>query len=573
MPDLSGIVKIMIKKTGIIFLLFGVILAFPNLYNRIILESLNKKVDVISDINVLEEYTLNEWVEKSFAGRWRPGLDYPFRSGRALQYKNVTLIFNEKNFYKKACEVMKLKLPGRIETVKFNGNYYIRVMDTDWDELQEMGMGIIKMEDGRRKMEGGSWKTKGDEIARNDVYIRPVNDKWVNTAYINWLFSKVTAGSIIFKGTEVMGFPDNIEAVKKWIKKKNMTVFVIEFANQKGFKQLSKGLKVARLFSAGSEDIVNKAVRGVRERNIRVIYLKNSKPETAEAIREKLKKNGFLPGNPTGLDTSENKNLMPLFGMIIALTGLALICIGRASSVIPLSIIMAGSTLFFPGISLQVLTILSAICFPLAATEIVMRKNCNFTKGIIIYFVFSIMAGSLIGSAAAMPSFFVKLEQLRCIKIALIVPLILSIFIVYKNINFKKPVIWEEILIFLTLIGIAGICVLRSSNNQIGIVSDLEMKLRLLLENIFIFRPRFKEFLFGHPLLIAGLYFFKNKNKNFRILIIPGLTGQVSIINTFMHIHTPFMVSVSRTLCGILLGVSAGAVLIAVINKWQELRK
>ncbi len=576
----------MIKKTGIIFLLFGVILAFPNLYNRIILESLNKKVDVISDINVLEEYTLNEWVEKSFAGRWRPGLDYPFKKyyptrssrTRSANADSVTLIFNEKNFYKKACEIMKLKLPGRIETVKFNGNYYIRVMDTGWDELKEMGMGIIKMEDGRRKMEEdeiveiGKWKVEGDEIARN-VYIRPVNDKWVNIAYINWFFSKVTDGSIIFKGTEVMGFPDNIEAVKKWIKKKNMTVFVIEFANQKGFKELSKGLKVARLFGACSDDIVNKAVRGVRERNIRVIYLKNPEPEIAEAIREKLKKNGFLSGNPTGLDTSESKNLMPLFGMIIALTGLALICIGRACSVIPLSIIMVGSTLFVPGISLQVLTILAAICFPLAATEIVMRKNCNFAKGIIIYFIFSIMAGLLIGSATAGPSFFVKLEQLRCIKIALILPVILSIFIVYENINLKKPVIWEEILIFLILIGIAGICVLRSSNNQIGIVSTLEIKLRLLLENIFIFRPRFKEFLFGHPLLIAGLYFLKNKNKNFRILIIPGLIGQVSIINTFMHIHTPFMVSVSRTLCGILLGLLAGAVLIAVINKWQELRK
>ena len=168
----------MIKKTGIIFLLLGVILAFPNLYNRIILESLNKKVDVISDINVLEEYTLSEWVEKSFAGRWRPGLDYPFRSGRALQYKNVILIFNEKNFYKKACEVMKLKLPGRIETVKFKDNYYIRVMDTGWDELKEMGMGITKLEVGSWKMEDGSWKMEDGRWKMEDGRWKMEDGRW-----------------------------------------------------------------------------------------------------------------------------------------------------------------------------------------------------------------------------------------------------------------------------------------------------------------------------------------------------------------------------------------------------------
>ncbi|MHB9155425.1 MAG: DUF5693 family protein, partial [Endomicrobiales bacterium] len=77
--------------------------------------------------------------------------------------------------------------------------------------------------------------------------------------------------------------------------------------------------------------------------------------------------------------------------------------------------------------------------------------------------------------------------------------------------------------------------------------------MRQFLEDLLVIRPRTKEFLIGQPLLFLGFYWKRPW------LIILGMIGQVSLVNTFLHAHSPVMVSLIRTFHGVWLGLLIGA--------------
>lgn len=90
----------------------------------------------------------------------------------------------------------------------------------------------------------------------------------------------------------------------------------------------------------------------------------------------------------------------------------------------------------------------------------------------------------------------------------------------------------------------------------------LELKIRKILEDIFIARPRFKE-LITQPLLIAGLYMLKKNIKGYEYLITAGFISQLSIVNTFFHVHTPLLISFLR----VIYGISAGYIIWLIIRE------
>lgn len=200
------------------------------------------------------------------------------------------------------------------------------------------------------------------------------------------------------------------------------------------------------------------------------------------------------------------------------------------------------------------------------------RKNnlihtlkCFFVMtGINLYAAFSIVA------LLSHYSFIVGIDRFNGTKLSLFLPFVFIIpFICNLNdikIFLKKTVQIKDILIVSIIIIIIAIMVIRS-DYQILQINGIEIKIRSILEKIFIYRPRFKEFLIGYPLLMLGLY---RKNRFFIYL---GLIGQVSLINTFLHIHTPIYVSVIRTFCGILIGLLLGVLLIYILEYTKKNNK
>ncbi|WNQ11581.1 DUF5693 family protein [Paenibacillus aurantius] len=98
-----------------------------------------------------------------------------------------------------------------------------------------------------------------------------------------------------------------------------------------------------------------------------------------------------------------------------------------------------------------------------------------------------------------------------------------------------------------------------------GQVSPLEMAFRSFLENTLGVRPRTKEFLIGHPLFFLGGYLaLKYRWKSAFFLFLLGVIGQVDMVGTFTHLHTPIYISLIRVGYGMLFGALIGLLLIAV---------
>jgi len=98
-----------------------------------------------------------------------------------------------------------------------------------------------------------------------------------------------------------------------------------------------------------------------------------------------------------------------------------------------------------------------------------------------------------------------------------------------------------------------------------GQVTSLELMFRNALESAFGVRPRTKEFLIAHPLLVFGL-FLSLRYRAAWVLMIAGVLGQLSMVDTFAHIHSPILLSLIRSLLGLGLGLVIGLLLIAL---WQ----
>ena len=120
---------------------------------------------------------------------------------------------------------------------------------------------------------------------------------------------------------------------------------------------------------------------------------------------------------------------------------------------------------------------------------------------------------------------------------------------------------------------LAGVYYIYRTGNSTN-VSAAELQFRNFLENTLIARPRTKEFLIGWPCLMLFIWALR-RQMNFLPLLF-GLCasiGLVSIVNTFLHIRTPFLLSLLRTGWGVLFGLAIGIALVCVAELVYRLVK
>jgi hypothetical protein len=125
--------------------------------------------------------------------------------------------------------------------------------------------------------------------------------------------------------------------------------------------------------------------------------------------------------------------------------------------------------------------------------------------------------------------------------------------------------------LWLVLVGVAlaaGFYYLSRTGNA-GQASVLEKIFRSFLENTLGIRPRTKEFLLAHPLFLLGAYL-SVRYKNAVYLLLFGVIGQLSIVDTFAHLHTPIVISGIRIVYGLLFGTLFGLIFIGV---WEILTR
>jgi uncharacterized protein DUF5693 len=106
----------------------------------------------------------------------------------------------------------------------------------------------------------------------------------------------------------------------------------------------------------------------------------------------------------------------------------------------------------------------------------------------------------------------------------------------------------------------------RTGNIGLPLLSSLELRSRVLLQHLLVARPRTKEFLVGHPLMVLT---FALAALGARRWVLPaamiGAVGQVGLVNSFSHIHTPLVYVLFRTVYALVIGSAIGAVLVGLL--------
>ncbi|TXK75080.1 DUF5693 family protein [Paenibacillus sp. N3.4] len=117
--------------------------------------------------------------------------------------------------------------------------------------------------------------------------------------------------------------------------------------------------------------------------------------------------------------------------------------------------------------------------------------------------------------------------------------------------------------IVIAAVALAAIYYYLSRTGNEGQASTFEKLFRSFLENTLGVRPRNKEFLFAHPVFLLGAYL-SVRYRHAVYLIFIGVIGQLSIVDTFAHLHTPLHISLIRITYGVVFGAIVGLVFIAI---------
>jgi hypothetical protein len=202
----------------------------------------------------------------------------------------------------------------------------------------------------------------------------------------------------------------------------------------------------------------------------------------------------------------------------------------------------------------------------------------------------SMIGGLFVAAMLGNIRFFMEFDFYRGVKLTFLLPVILvaigyvrrfplmdhTINSAADFIDFTKRFLDIPIkmgtLILVALLGLVAFIFVGRSGHTSGVpVPGAEVAMRRFLENIMYARPREKEFLIGHPafyLMVAALYRKWPQILHF-LLVIAAVIGQGSMVETFAHIRTPFIMSFVRGINGWVTGMVIGIALICALALLQ----
>ena len=453
-----------------------------------------------------------------------------------------------------------------------------------------------------------------------DVVARLHNHPALTTQAIDVAVSDLKRDGItrlICAGEEVLGFRGLVPYTACKLNSSGLVYGSIEFAKQKGNARISKDLdaELVRVHSISPAEMagmtlntaVERFARAAKERNIRLCYVRlpETSGETAledsvafvSAIRTQLGSAGYSMGTAEPFGTmSRPRVLLALIALSVAAG--AVLLLGSLVSLSPTlkySLLLTGflgsACLALVGeTGRQLVALSAALVFPTLAVTALIGPHFNRETGekspagkTIALFIgtsaVTLCGALLVSGLLSDRTYMVKVSQFVGIKAAHLLPMLAVIFVMAAGLpiigrpfsqvreevadNLRKVVahplfVWHALAVVFTL-GIIGFALLRTGNDPGLGVTGIELKFRALLESLMAVRPRTKEFLIGHPALFVGIALLLTRRRTWGLpLVVLGVLGQVSLLNTFCHIHTPLNVSILRAVNGLVLGLLLG---------------
>jgi len=363
---------------------------------------------------------------------------------------------------------------------------------------------------------------------------------------------------------------------------------------------------------------VERFARAARERNMRVMYIRpfpatrgdmeaiDKNLSYVQAVREGLEGSGFSIGQARPFqEYTPSRYLVTIVGIgILASVFILLDTLFSFPPAIELGLFVLGIIAYavllstgYATFARQMAAFGGSIVFPILAISTVYSKSIwksgtgktlQLRDAILLWMEasgISIVGGLLVASTLSGGSFMLSLDKFIGVKAAHVIPILLVAVICWRylvgweqygddsssgvleqlgNLLMAPLRIWH--VLALAVVALGGlIYILRTGNVYLGLpIPQFDEGMRRFLENMLVFRPRTKEFLIGHPaLMLAAAVALSGYWRISLPLVLIGCIGQISMINTFSHIHTPIIATLLRTLYGLILGGVIGIVISA----------
>ncbi len=435
--------------------------------------------------------------------------------------------------------------------------------------------------------------------------------------------------TIVFFGTrnEALGFPDHIADMADAIRSAGYNFGLIETYDktqvQKGSEELGQLLpaNTVRVQAIAKLDqdrldldtVAARYILGVRERNVRVIYLRPlahadgalslemTNVKLVRTLKQQLHAAGFILGRarPVGAPAGREFSIpFPLVVLVsLAVPAICLLLLdafgyrgGRlalAAFGLDLVLLAAGAATHHDLLVRKLLALAGAIAFAVAAVVVISRRfreeppetlGATLAAGLQTVArstAVALCGGLVVVGLLSVPLLMSEIDRFTGVKAVLLLPplVVLALYLYTRRFRGSAPLdplesAQSPVRVYqLALVGVlaaaAFIYVSRSGNTSDITPSTFELSLRSGLTEVLGVRPRFKEFVVGFPLLmLLPALRLEHKRALGWIFALGIAVGTSDIVDTFSHLHTPLAVSLIRLGNGAVLGCLIGALAI-----------
>jgi hypothetical protein len=438
------------------------------------------------------------------------------------------------------------------------------------------------------------------------------------------------AHTVIFFGlrNQVLGYPDAIDVTANALRAAKLDFGTVETydvkQNQAGSETLARDLpdRTVRVQAIAKteqdklrpEEIVQRYDLGVRERNVRVVYLRPfahqwgersiqaTNVELVRQIAQNVRTAGLRVGTASPFDRFVTRPweiaLASLAVPAVLLLLLAAFGVGDrrwlfAFVAADVLLVLAGFAVHHDMAVRKLLALVAGIAFPVAGFAAIapaFRAPRAPSAGTAILDGIRVLAiatavtlcGALVVvGLLSTPLTMTEIDRFSGVKLVLALPPLLCLVLYLFTRRWgstlspaalgESPVNVLQLVAAAVLLG-AGYVVLARSGNQSDITpSAFELALRAHLTTILSVRPRFKEFVVGFPalMLVPALVPSDRARWGWLFALAIGV-GLGDVVDTFSHLHTALAVSLLRLLNGAVIGIIVGAIAVVAYRRFRK---
>lgn len=336
------------------------------------------------------------------------------------------------------------------------------------------------------------------------------------------------------------------------------------------------------------------------ERNARFITIKHLEDEgftafenaarTQENIRlfcEKMESHGFI--NEGSVDYNTYTPNLTLISAAAAAVGVLMLTLmvdllskKELRWLIPAGLVIAAGAFGVTFVLPQSLVLLYPTVFAMLAPSFCITVSAVYVEkqkgkmkfvplalsASVISVALLLISGGMIAALLGSPEYYLNNWTFRGVKLSLVLPMVfvagLILASVYKKrtlteyraliVNAYHKIRWYHMVFFGAVAVVAAVYVIRSGN--VNHISFAEVYFRNLLTEVFVARPRTKEFLVGWPSLVLYVYYAKTgRSKLLQYVFAFGASILfASTVNTFCHVFTLAETMFLRVFTGALFG-------------------